>query len=178
MQKERLLVTGQTSGLEDFIYLLDDVFHYDIDLLRNEYNNLQVESYAGITHHPPGTYGTINHYVSSGYGNKLFDSFEKKYGLSSGDRFPIFVEFETDTFLGPHLDKYSPCWIAIVLEGLQPIRFYKPKETYIGEVTYKVALVNGFQYHEVPISNTKLRRVIFRQMYDIPFDQAKKLIGG
>lgn len=172
---------GQTSGLEDYILLLDDIFEYDIDLILKEYDSINTtkrERVPGITHHVPGRYGTINHIISTGYGNSIFTKFEQKYGLDSKDRYPQFVEFESDSFLKAHLDKESPSWIAIVLQGSQPIRFYKPKETYIGEVTYNVALVNGFQYHEVPIYNSKIRRVILRQYYDIPFDQVKRMIGG
>ena len=165
--------------LFDHIAFLD--FNFDKELLWHDYNNCRKVNGANsaLAHREDFKYGKIEHIPtnSENEGARLFKHIESKIGLSKfvNNRTPIYFSFIGDSFLQVHKDSMSGVWIAMVITGQQPIYFYNDDKQLIGHTQYECAMVNGFKYHEVPIKDTKIERLLLRQYYDCSFQEARSL---
>ena len=167
--------------LTDYILHLD--FAFDRELLWQDYNKCRevCGSESAIAHREDFKYGRIEHILATDIseGVKLFKHINNVLGLAkfAEGQIPKYVSFSSDSYLPIHKDSMSSAWIAIVLKGQQDIYFYDDDKKEVGHTQYDCAMINGLKYHEVPIKNTKIERVLLRQYYNCTFERASELIA-
>tara|TARA_R110000765_G_C18858834_1_gene599803 strand:+ start:549 stop:1133 length:585 start_codon:yes stop_codon:yes gene_type:complete len=97
---------------------------------------------------------------------------------------PIFPKYEKNIFYWQrfidntvplHKDPASLCWIAFNVRGDQNIYFSTDEGTSVGELPYRVALVNSKRYH-APRSDGNERLLLRKTFREYTYDEVKRYL--